>query len=500
MASYNVILKPSVEKDLRSLPAATLKRVFKRIEALEDDPCPRGSLKLAGAEQLYRIRVGDYRQHDLKKIVADLRRWEKEHPPKVVDRRMATPPLRHRRTIFRISGNGRKGNPVGQAPPYAYLPVILLPPRPLRPLRLGHLLGTKALRLGVSAGVALVLSDVRQDAGSDGLGEAVLPRGVAVASGVLDIREVAELDQDGRTAGVDEDLVFRFADAVTFTAGGSHRQVDLAGSVASIARGSLGDVDRKTLKASVGVGVGMDADEKVGVAAVRNIRPLFQLDEPIVLPRHHDPDAALFEEAGDSGGYFQIDAFLVHAARADCAWIVPAVTGVNDDHRPGLDWPSGDNRRLRGGRAKVLPDLGDEEIRYVERTTFPFDLADRANRLAVDEEAAVRMGKDDHGISGVLQDDERSVPLFDPKAKTQGQVLDGRNMLADHRFWCLFLWLLATGEGHSYESQSDDGRRILVLPSILGPLSSAVGLPVSNLWRQRECVRSRAHIAAIIGY
>jgi mRNA interferase RelE/StbE len=61
MASYKVILKPSVEKDLRSLPPSVLTRVFKRIEALEDDARPRGSLKLAGAEQLYRIRIGDYR-------------------------------------------------------------------------------------------------------------------------------------------------------------------------------------------------------------------------------------------------------------------------------------------------------------------------------------------------------------------------------------------------------------------------------------------------------
>jgi len=61
MASYKVILKPSVEKDLRALPPATLKRVFKRIETLENDPRPHGSLKLAAAEQLYRIRVGEYR-------------------------------------------------------------------------------------------------------------------------------------------------------------------------------------------------------------------------------------------------------------------------------------------------------------------------------------------------------------------------------------------------------------------------------------------------------
>ena len=61
MASYRVILKPSIEKDLRSLTPSVLKRVFKRIQTLEDDPRPRGALKLAGAEQLYRIRIGDYR-------------------------------------------------------------------------------------------------------------------------------------------------------------------------------------------------------------------------------------------------------------------------------------------------------------------------------------------------------------------------------------------------------------------------------------------------------
>ncbi len=61
MASYKVILKPSVEKDLRSLPPVVLKRVFKRIQTLEDDPRPHGSLKLAGAEQLYRMRAGEYR-------------------------------------------------------------------------------------------------------------------------------------------------------------------------------------------------------------------------------------------------------------------------------------------------------------------------------------------------------------------------------------------------------------------------------------------------------
>ncbi len=61
MASYRVVLKPSVEKDLRFLSKATLKRVWAKIEALGSEPLPRQSIKLAGAENLYRVRVGDYR-------------------------------------------------------------------------------------------------------------------------------------------------------------------------------------------------------------------------------------------------------------------------------------------------------------------------------------------------------------------------------------------------------------------------------------------------------
>ena len=86
MASYSIILKPSVEKDLRSLPAAVLKRVFRRIEALARDPRPHGSLKLAGAEQLYRVRVGDYR------IVYIV---DKDSQPVIVFY------VRHRRDVYR---------------------------------------------------------------------------------------------------------------------------------------------------------------------------------------------------------------------------------------------------------------------------------------------------------------------------------------------------------------------------------------------------------------
>jgi len=61
MASYRVVLKPSVEKDLRSLPKIAARRVWARIEFLAENPLPRQSVKLAGAEHLHRIRAGDYR-------------------------------------------------------------------------------------------------------------------------------------------------------------------------------------------------------------------------------------------------------------------------------------------------------------------------------------------------------------------------------------------------------------------------------------------------------
>jgi len=49
MASYNVVFKPSVGKDLRSLPKAMVVRVLKQIEALKENPFPPQSVKLAGA-------------------------------------------------------------------------------------------------------------------------------------------------------------------------------------------------------------------------------------------------------------------------------------------------------------------------------------------------------------------------------------------------------------------------------------------------------------------
>lgn len=61
MASYKVVFKPSVEKDLRSMPRAAITRVLKCVEKLQEKPIHHGSIKLSGVEHMYRARVGEYR-------------------------------------------------------------------------------------------------------------------------------------------------------------------------------------------------------------------------------------------------------------------------------------------------------------------------------------------------------------------------------------------------------------------------------------------------------
>jgi len=60
MASYKLVFKRSVAKDLRAIPKTDVGRILKRIEALADDPTPPGSEKLSGKER-YRVRQGLYR-------------------------------------------------------------------------------------------------------------------------------------------------------------------------------------------------------------------------------------------------------------------------------------------------------------------------------------------------------------------------------------------------------------------------------------------------------
>ena len=60
MASYELVFKESVAKDLRSIPKKEVARILQRIEALRDDPRGEGCVKLS-AQERYRVRQGVYR-------------------------------------------------------------------------------------------------------------------------------------------------------------------------------------------------------------------------------------------------------------------------------------------------------------------------------------------------------------------------------------------------------------------------------------------------------
>ena len=59
--SYQVLFTPRAEREFKSLPEAARRRIAPRIDALAEEPRPRGIKKLQGREGTYRLRVGDYR-------------------------------------------------------------------------------------------------------------------------------------------------------------------------------------------------------------------------------------------------------------------------------------------------------------------------------------------------------------------------------------------------------------------------------------------------------
>ncbi len=59
--AYSVTLSPRARRQLLKLPADIGRRIERAIDALVEDPRPEGARKLEGGDDLYRIRVGDYR-------------------------------------------------------------------------------------------------------------------------------------------------------------------------------------------------------------------------------------------------------------------------------------------------------------------------------------------------------------------------------------------------------------------------------------------------------
>lgn len=86
MADYAITFARSARRELETLDASVVRRVIAKVEGLAQDPRPSGSRKLQGEQNLWRIRIGDYRviySVDDRQRVVDLVR------------------IRHRREVYR---------------------------------------------------------------------------------------------------------------------------------------------------------------------------------------------------------------------------------------------------------------------------------------------------------------------------------------------------------------------------------------------------------------
>lgn len=61
MGRYRIAFARRAEKALEKLPREAQARIARRIDALAEEPRPRDAKKLQGEDDLYRVRVGDYR-------------------------------------------------------------------------------------------------------------------------------------------------------------------------------------------------------------------------------------------------------------------------------------------------------------------------------------------------------------------------------------------------------------------------------------------------------
>jgi mRNA interferase RelE/StbE len=61
MNKYTINFKSSAAKEFKKLPIQAKKLIRNTIDQLSDFPRPSGIVKLQGNDNLYRIRVGNYR-------------------------------------------------------------------------------------------------------------------------------------------------------------------------------------------------------------------------------------------------------------------------------------------------------------------------------------------------------------------------------------------------------------------------------------------------------
>ena len=61
MATYQIEWKKSALRELKRLDRKIVPRIISTVESLSTNPFPSGVRKLQGADNTYRVRIGEYR-------------------------------------------------------------------------------------------------------------------------------------------------------------------------------------------------------------------------------------------------------------------------------------------------------------------------------------------------------------------------------------------------------------------------------------------------------
>jgi mRNA interferase RelE/StbE len=61
VADFEVVFARSARKELQNLDPQVARRILRQVEVLAANPRPTGVVKLEGASDLWRIRVGEWR-------------------------------------------------------------------------------------------------------------------------------------------------------------------------------------------------------------------------------------------------------------------------------------------------------------------------------------------------------------------------------------------------------------------------------------------------------
>jgi mRNA interferase RelE/StbE len=61
MAAYEIVITSRARRSIRRLGSQEQRAVASVIDALADEPRPRGTTKMKGYDRRYRVRIGDYR-------------------------------------------------------------------------------------------------------------------------------------------------------------------------------------------------------------------------------------------------------------------------------------------------------------------------------------------------------------------------------------------------------------------------------------------------------